>query len=72
MVSSRAADTFSDDELVFLESLDTAIDGVSNGGEGRLKGSESPKPTGNGAFTPGDATDFSNATTTVIYYFDKK
>ena len=72
MISSKNAASFSDDELVFLESLDTAIDGESDGLTGRVQGSEATKPSDNGAFSPSDAKAFSNATTTVIYYFDRK
>lgn len=64
-------DVFTDDELVFLESLDTAIDGVSNGTDGRIQGSETAA-TGNGIFVPGTSSDFSASTKTVIYYFDKQ
>lgn len=67
---------FTDDELVFVESFDTAIDGDSNGTEGRVIAC-TVAAVGNGTdgaesfVDNSDDWDADNISS-VIYYFDKK
>ncbi len=63
--------TFEEDELVFLESLDTAIDGVSNGQEGRVRGTETAVDS-DGIITSFSNSTYSSATSSVVYFFDRK
>lgn len=75
MITPTSADTFTEDEFVFLDSLDTAIDGSSDASEGRVVGLTSDAPTTNGQLTSVTLTgndDYTTDVTTVIYYFDKK
>ncbi|GER92526.1 hypothetical protein A45J_0242 [hot springs metagenome] len=71
--------TFSEDEILFLEALDTAIDGVADGSSGRVIAHNGSAQGGNwgdwfvmfgGGFTSGQWTP--NTTRALVYYFDRK
>ena len=75
MISPVTEDAaFSADELVFLESLDTAIDGVSNATGGQIVGVTTYiKSNGNAseALTPITTVEWGTTVKTVLYYFDR-
>ena len=65
---------FSDDELAYMESFDTSIDGSSGGGAGRVRAAtevtvDSAKWLLSTATVSGDWT---SATKALLYYFDRK
>ena len=71
-VKPTAGGAFTAEELLFLESLDTAIDGTVNATSGRVRGiRESVNSHGPQASLTNAADNYSTAQT-IIYYFDRK
>ncbi|MFA7064868.1 MAG: prepilin-type N-terminal cleavage/methylation domain-containing protein [Bacilli bacterium] len=76
LINPTSGSAFGEDELVFLESLDTAIDGVSNGTGGSVRGSDTAIDlTASGShvistFTNG--TYSAGKTNAILYFFDRK
>ena len=70
-ITPTSGSTFEEDELVFIESLDTAIDGVSNGTDGRVQGRDTAI-TDDGELTAFAAGDLSTDTSSIVYFFDKQ
>lgn len=70
-VCPKTGSTFEEDELLFLESLDTAIDGVSNGTDGRVVGT-TVDISSNGTVNINNTSDYAATTASIVYYFDKK
>lgn len=71
-VKPTAGGAFTAEELLFLESLDTAIDGTVNATSGRVRGiTGSVNSHGPQASLTNAADNYSTAQT-IIYYFDRK
>ena len=77
VISPRGA-SFTADEMVFVESLDTAIDGVSNGTVDRVVAYTGTQVNANGTASAADFRssvaewDAANTITSLVYYFDKQ
>jgi len=73
IIDPAGSGQFSDDELVFVESLDTAIDGVSNATDGNVICADGNIKTGTYISTTNNATasECNASGAVLLYYFDK-
>jgi len=65
---------FSDDELAYMESFDTSIDGASDGKAGRVRAATAATvDSAKWLMSPATPSgDWSSATEALLYYFDRK